>query len=63
MCQREFGSGEKIKIAGKGYRTGTDGRGDLILEIKTVVPRQLSKEEKKLYEELKKVSKYNPRQN
>lgn len=58
---RGIESGEIIKIPGKGYKDGKGGRGDLITEIKIIVPKELSQEEKELYEKLSKVSKFNPR--
>lgn len=54
-------SGERIKIQGKGYKNSKGGRGDLIAEVRIMVPKNLSEEETKLYEKLKKVSTYNPR--
>ena len=40
---------------------GTRARGDLIANIKIVVPKQLSEEETKIYEKLKEISKFEPR--
>ena len=54
-------SGEKIKIPNKGYKNGKGGRGDLVAEVKIVVPKKLTEEENKLFEELKKISKFSPR--
>jgi len=54
-------SGEKIKIPNKGYKDGKGGRGDLVAEIKIVVPKKLTEEENNLFEKLKKVSKFSPR--
>ena len=54
-------SGEIIKIEGKGYKDGKGGRGDLIAEIKVMVPKKLSSKEKKLFENLSKTSTFNPR--
>lgn len=54
-------SGEKVKIAGKGYKDGKGGRGDLIAQIKIAVPKKLTKQEKELYEKLQEISKFNPR--
>ena len=54
-------SGETLKINGKGYYNGKGGRGDLIAQIQIMVPKVMSKEEKELFTELQKVSKYNPR--
>lgn len=56
-------SGEKVKIPQKGYKDGRGSRGDLIAEVKTVVPKKLTEDEKELFEKLKNVSKFNPREN
>lgn len=37
------------------------GRGDLIAEVKIVVPKKLSEEEIKIYKKLKEVTKFEPR--
>ncbi len=54
-------SGEKVKIPQKGYKDGKGGRGDLVAEVKTVVPRKLAENEKELFERLSEISKFNPR--
>ncbi len=54
-------SGEKVKIPQKGYKDGRGSRGDLIAEVKTVVPKKLTQEEKELFEKLKVISDFNPR--
>ena len=54
-------SGEKLKIPQKGYKDGRGSRGDLIAEVKTVVPKKLTDDEKELFEKLKNISKFNPR--
>ena len=54
-------SGEKVRIPGKGYKDGKGGRGDLGAEAKVVVPKELTEEEKSIYEKLAEVSKFNPR--
>lgn len=54
-------TGERIRIPGKGYKNGQGGRGDLIAEIKIMVPKKLSKEEKKFFEKLNEISAFNPR--
>ena len=56
-------SGEKIRIPGKGYKDGKGSRGDLIAEVKIMVPKKLTNEEKKIFEELNIVSTFNPRKN
>lgn len=54
-------SGEKLRIPGKGYKDGKGGRGDLTATVKIMVPKQLTIEEKEIYEKLKQISKFNPR--
>ena len=54
-------SGEKVRIQGKGYKDGKGGRGDLIAEVKIIVPKQISAQEKKLYTKLSEISDFNPR--
>ena len=54
-------SGEEIKIPQKGYKNGKGGRGDLIPKIKIVVPKKPTKEEMEIYEKLKNISKFEPR--
>ena len=56
-------SGEKIRIPGKGYKTSTGTRGDLVAEIKVMVPKQLTEEEKTMFEKLNEISNFNPRSN
>lgn len=54
-------SGEKIKIPGKGYKDGKGGRGDLVAEVKIMVPEKLELDEKEMFEKLKEMSNFNPR--
>ena len=54
-------SGEKLRIPQKGYKDGKGGRGDLVAEVKILVPKKLNEEEKKLFEKMSKISKFNPR--
>ena len=54
-------TGELIRIPGKGYKDGKGGRGDLVAEIKVMVPKKLSSEERNLFENLNKISTFNPR--
>ena len=56
-------SGERIKIKNKGYKDGQGGRGDLIAEVKTMVPKKLTEKEQELFKQLQEVSKFNPRNN
>ncbi len=54
-------TGEKLRIPNKGYFASKERRGDLIAEVKVVVPKNLSKEEKNMYKKLSEISKFNPR--
>ena len=54
-------SGEKIRIPNKGYYINKTDRGDLVAEVKVVVPKHISLEEKEMYKKLSKISKFNPR--
>lgn len=54
-------SGEKVRIPGKGYKDGKGSRGDLIAEIKIVVPKRPTEEELELFEKMKELSKFDPR--
>lgn len=56
-------SGEKVRIPGKGYKDGKGGRGDLVAEVKIVIPKKLNEEEKELFKKLDTISKFNPRNN
>ncbi len=59
--QKGIQSGDKIRVQGKGYKDGKGGRGDLIVEARIVVPKELSNEETKIYEKLREISTFNPR--
>lgn len=54
-------SGEKVHIPNKGYSTNEGEKGDLIAEVKIIVPSELTNQERKIYEKLKEISKFNPR--
>lgn len=54
-------SGEKIRIAQKGYKDGKGGRGDLVADIKISVPKKPTEEEIEIYKKLAEISKFKPR--
>ena len=56
-------SGSQIVIEKKGYKDGQGSRGNLVAQIHTVVPKELTDEEKRLFEELQNISNFNPRNN
>lgn len=53
--------GKKIRIPRKGYRDMKGNIGDLYIEANIVNPPHLTEEQKKLYEELRAINTYNPR--
>lgn len=54
-------SGEIIEIPQKGYKNSKGERGNLVAQIKIVVPEKLTKEETEMFKRLKEISKFNPR--
>lgn len=54
-------SGETIEIPQKGYKNANGERGNLVAQIKIVVPEKLTKEETEMFKRLKEISKFNPR--
>lgn len=56
-------SGEKVKIPGKGYKDGKGGRGELIADVKIMIPKVPTKEEMEIFKKLNQVSTFNPRNN
>jgi curved DNA-binding protein len=55
-------SGQKLRLGGKGYPID-DERGDQIVEIQIVAPRDLTPQERDLYEKLRQLETFNPRAN
>ena len=55
-------SGKRLRLAGKGYPTGNGDRGDQLVEIQVVIPKEISDEERELYEKLREVESFKPRQ-
>jgi len=54
-------SGRQLRLRGQGLRRATTDRGDLYIELKIVVPKELSADEKALFEQLGSVSRFRPR--
>ncbi len=54
-------SGQRLRLRGQGLNKRKGGRGDEYVSLKIVVPKQVSTEERRLFEELAKVSKFQPR--
>lgn len=54
-------SGQRLRLAAKGYPDGRGDRGDQLVEIKIVIPKEPSPEELELYHKLRDVEKFKPR--
>jgi curved DNA-binding protein len=54
-------SGQRLRLRGQGLKKRRGGRGDEYVRLKMVVPKEISAEERRLYEELREVSHFNPR--
>ncbi len=53
-------SGQRLRLANKGYPLEGD-RGDQIVEIQIVTPKEISDQERDLYEKLRQLETFNPR--
>ncbi|MCL1466398.1 DnaJ C-terminal domain-containing protein [Argonema galeatum] len=54
-------SGQRLRLANKGYPGDDDERGDQLVEIQIVVPKNPSPRELELYEKLRQIETFNPR--
>lgn len=54
-------SGRKLRLRGRGLATGRGGRGDLYAILHVDVPASLTPRERELFEELARVSRFDPR--
>ena len=54
-------SGRRIRLRGKGFPDSRSGAGDLYAEIQIVVPKSLTDDERRLFEELARCSTFQPR--
>lgn len=54
-------SGQRLRLANKGYPDSEDKRGDQIVEIDVVIPKNITPQEKELYEKLRQIETFNPR--
>jgi len=55
-------SGQKLRVRGRGLPQRGGGNGDLIVETQVEVPPKVSDNERKLWEQLAKESRFNPRE-
>jgi len=56
------GQGDVLRLGEMGLPTGDGGKGDLLAVVKLVVPSEISSDEQSLWEKLKKVSRFKPRE-
>jgi curved DNA-binding protein len=56
-------SGQQLRLKGKGLPKDAHSRGDLIVEVRIMVPKTLSARERELFEQLAASSPFNPREN
>lgn len=54
-------SGQRLRLAGKGYPTEANKRGDQLVEIQIVTPRTITSQERELYEKLRQIETFKPR--
>jgi curved DNA-binding protein len=54
-------SGQKLRLAGKGFPTEDNRRGDQLLEIYIAIPKDLLPAEQELYQRLRQIETFNPR--
>lgn len=55
-------SGQRLKLANKGYPNIRGERGDQLVIINIVIPPEVSEEEKELYAKIREVEQFKPRQ-
>jgi curved DNA-binding protein len=55
-------NGQKLRVRGRGLTQRGGGNGDLIVETRIEVPKQVTDAERKLWEQLARESQFNPRQ-
>ncbi|MBW4659883.1 MAG: J domain-containing protein [Drouetiella hepatica Uher 2000/2452] len=55
-------SGQRLRLGGKGYPVEGD-RGDQIVEVQIITPKDLTLQERELYEKLRQLEAFNPREN
>jgi len=54
-------TGQKLRLRGQGLNKRGGGRGDEYVRLKIVVPKKITPEERRLYEELRNTSRFDPR--
>lgn len=54
-------SGQRLRLANKGYPDDNGDRGDQLVEIQVVIPKNITSQERELYEKLREIESFNPR--
>jgi len=54
-------SGQRLRLANKGYPMEDGSRGDQLVEIQIVMPKEISSRERELYEKIRQIETFNPR--
>jgi curved DNA-binding protein len=54
-------SGQSLRLRGKGWPLPKGGRGDQLVKIMIATPRELTSQERELYEKIRSIRSYNPR--
>ncbi|MEB3151410.1 MAG: J domain-containing protein [Sphaerospermopsis sp.] len=54
-------SGQRFRLANKGYPAESGKRGDQLVEIQIVTPKNITEEERQLYEKLREIESFKPR--
>ena len=54
-------SGQRFRLANKGYPMEGGNRGDQLVEIQIVTPKNISDEERQLYQKLREIESLKPR--
>ncbi|MGL6283280.1 MAG: J domain-containing protein, partial [Microcoleaceae cyanobacterium] len=54
--------GQRLRLANKGYPDGQGERGDQLVELVLVTTKDISPEEKELYEKIREIEQFKPRQ-
>ncbi|BAY25844.1 heat shock protein DnaJ domain-containing protein [Calothrix sp. NIES-2100] len=54
-------SGQSLRLRGKGWPLAKGGRGDQLVKVAIVPPKELSQQEREYYEKIRSIRTYNPR--
>lgn len=54
-------SGQRLRLANKGYPDGNGKRGDQLVEIQIIIPKEVSEAERELYQKIREIESFNPR--